>query len=97
MLRRGAGWITNVKQGAEPVAIRPDAALERLAIAAAAAVGAEIAGVDILIGRDGPTVLEVNSMPAWAGLQKVTPHDIAARIAAALLADLSAPASDGPR
>jgi len=97
MMRRGAGWITNVKQGGEPVAIQPDARLDALARAAAAAVGAEIAGVDILIGRDGPTVLEVNSMPAWSGLQKVTPHDIAARIAAALLADLPAPVADGPR
>ena len=40
--------------------------MERLAIAAAEAVGAAIAGVDLIVTMDGaPTVLEVNSMPAW--------------------------------
>ena len=53
---------------------------------AAAAVGADFAGVDILHGADGPTVLEVNSMPAWSGLQKVTPFSIAAILAGDLLA-----------
>ena len=44
-----------------------------LAIAAAAAVGAEICGRRHARGADGaPTVLEVNSMPAWSGLQKVS-------------------------
>ena len=69
--------------------------LEELAIRAAAAVGASFAGVDILHGADGhPTVLEVNSMPAWSGLQSVVAVDIADAIAAALLASLDArPAS----
>jgi hypothetical protein len=38
--------------------------------------------VDILRGRDGaPYVLEVNSMPAWSGLQSVCDVDIAAILA----------------
>jgi tetrahydromethanopterin:alpha-L-glutamate ligase len=41
-------------------------------------VGAFYCGVDILRAPDGtPYVLEVNSMPAWSGLQKVSPIDIA--------------------
>ena len=37
---------------------------------AAACVGADYAGVDIIQARDGRfLVLEVNSMPAWNGLQ----------------------------
>jgi len=35
-------------------------------------------------------VLEVNSMPAWSGLQKVTSVDIAAVLAADLIAALGA-------
>jgi tetrahydromethanopterin:alpha-L-glutamate ligase len=81
MMRRAPTWITNVKQGGEPVAVDRDARLEALALAAARAVGAEIAGVDIIVGREGPRVLEVNSMPAWRGLQKVTHVDIAAAVA----------------
>lgn len=89
MMRRAATWITNLKQGGEPLAVAPDPKMERLAIAAAEAVGAEIAGVDVLVTADGaPTVLEVNSMPAWSGLQKVSKPNIAEAIASALIREL---------
>jgi tetrahydromethanopterin:alpha-L-glutamate ligase len=85
MMRRAPTWITNVKQGGQPVAVAPDPKMERLAVAAAEAVGAAIAGVDVLVGADGaPTVLEVNSMPAWNGLQKVSKRNIAEAIASGL-------------
>jgi tetrahydromethanopterin:alpha-L-glutamate ligase len=94
MARHAASWITNVKQGGRPVAAVADAEMKDVAIRAAAAVGASFAGVDLLIGADGhPTVLEVNSMPAWSGLQKVTPADIAA----ALVADQMAALDGGAR
>jgi len=85
MTRRSKSWITNVKQGGEPSALARDEDLETLALAAARAIGAEIAGVDVIVGREGPKVLEVNSMPAWSGLQKVTSLDIAREIAADVL------------
>jgi tetrahydromethanopterin:alpha-L-glutamate ligase len=89
MMRRAATWITNVKQGGQPLAVAPDPKMERLAIAAAEAVGAEIAGVDVLVTAHGaPTVLEVNSMPAWSGLQKVSQRNIAEAIASALIQEL---------
>ena len=90
MMRRASTWITNVKQGGQPFAVAPDPKMERLAIAAAEAVGAAIAGVDVLVTADGgPTVLEVNSMPAWSGLQKVAKHNIAEAIALALMDELA--------
>jgi glutathione synthase/RimK-type ligase-like ATP-grasp enzyme len=65
--------------------------LNELAVRAAAAVGAAFAGVDILYGADGlATVLEVNSMPAWSGLQKVTRASIATILADDLVAALAA-------
>jgi tetrahydromethanopterin:alpha-L-glutamate ligase len=86
MMRRAPTWITNVKQGGQPVAVAPDPKMERLAVAAAEAVGTAIAGVDVLVGADGaPTVLEVNSMPAWNGLQKVSKRNIAEAIASELM------------
>ena len=82
MMRRASTWITNVKQGGRPVAITPDPKMERLALAAANAVGATIAGVDMMIGMNGaPTVLEINSMPAWSGLQTVSARNVAEAIA----------------
>ena len=89
MMRRASTWITNIKQGGEPFAVARDAGLEALALAAARAVGAEIAGVDLIVGREGPRVLEVNSMPAWSGLQKVTATDIAGEIADDVLRRIS--------
>jgi tetrahydromethanopterin:alpha-L-glutamate ligase len=91
MMRRASTWITNVKQGGQPLAIAPDPKMDRLAIAAAEAVGAEIAGVDVLVAAGGaPTVLEVNSMPAWSGVQKVSTRNIAEAIASALMDRIAA-------
>jgi glutathione synthase/RimK-type ligase-like ATP-grasp enzyme len=70
--------------------------MKMLARRSAAAVGADFAGDDILYTDDGhPTVLEVNSMPAWSGLQKVTPTNIAAQFADALAAFLARRGSQG--
>jgi RimK family alpha-L-glutamate ligase len=90
MRRTSTQWVTNVKQGGKPCAAMLDSELSSLAVRAANAVGASYCGVDIIRGRDGQAlVLEVNSMPAWSGLQKVTPVDIAQEIAAALMAQLA--------
>jgi RimK family alpha-L-glutamate ligase len=89
MMRHAMSWITNVKRGGRPVAAVVDAEMKALAIAAAAAVGVDFAGIDIVHDADGrPTVLEVNSMPAWSGLQKVTSANIAAILAGDLMAAL---------
>jgi tetrahydromethanopterin:alpha-L-glutamate ligase len=96
MVRHAANWITNVKRGGRPMAAVLDREIKDLAVRAAAVVGADFAGVDVICGADGrPTVLEVNSMPAWSGLQKVTPARIASILAADLMAALAARTSRG--
>jgi RimK family alpha-L-glutamate ligase len=86
MARHSPGWITNVKQGGRPAAVVATAEMRDVAVRAAAAVGASFAGVDLLYDSDGKlTVLEVNSMPAWSGLQKVTSFDIAGALASDLI------------
>ena len=93
MMRHSPHWVTNVKRGGKPVAAVADGVMRDLAIAAAAAVRANFAGVDIVYDRDErPTVLEVNSMPAWSGLQRTTSIDIAATLASDLIAGLALPA-----
>ncbi|MGE0213928.1 MAG: RimK family alpha-L-glutamate ligase [Parvibaculaceae bacterium] len=89
MARHHRDWITNVKRGGEPRPAALDPELSGLAERAARAVEADFCGVDILrlaVGRGA--VLEVNSMPAWSGLRKVSPVDITGHLAAALLAAL---------
>jgi RimK family alpha-L-glutamate ligase len=86
MRRSSQSWITNVKQGGKPCATLLDPELASLATRAAEAVGASYCGVDMIRNRDGEyQVLEVNSMPAWSGLQRVTSVNIAHELAAALL------------
>jgi RimK family alpha-L-glutamate ligase len=87
MTRKGKSWITNVHQGAEPAVHDPDEEMRRLALAAVAAIGADYAGVDLIRGADGKLmVLEINSNPAWKGLQSVTDVDIASCLAEDFLA-----------
>lgn len=78
VLRQGTSWINNVAQGARCIAADPGDALRRLAEEATRAVDMDYAGVDLMIGPDGRAqVLEINSIPAWRGLQRVTGFNIA--------------------
>ncbi len=79
MRRYGSGdWRTNVAQGGTTQAVRPSPEEERTALAAAEAVGAVVAGVDLLLGPDGTRyVLEVNAVPGWRALAPTTGVDVA--------------------
>ena len=91
MRRHSTHWVTNVKRGGRPVAVVINDEMKTLALQSAMAVGANFVGVDIVYGTDDrPAVLEVNSMPAWSGLQKVAAVNIASVLADALIAALAA-------
>lgn len=96
MRRCGQDWITNIRRGARPEPVSGSHELERLAVAAAAVVGTFYAGVDLLRDAAGRCwILEVNSMPAWKGLQSVCSFSIAERLAAAIRARLERPTQTG--
>jgi RimK family alpha-L-glutamate ligase len=98
MIRHGSNWITNIKQGARAKAAIPSQHLVDLALRAASSVGADYAGVDIIQARDGRfLVLEVNSMPAWNGLQQVTRTDISDLVVEAFLGAALDPARSARR
>jgi ribosomal protein S6--L-glutamate ligase len=74
-------WRTNVSRGGSALPLELPAAWASLALRAAAAVGADYAGVDLLPAQDGDVfVLEVNGIPGWRGLQRVTGIDVAGAI-----------------
>lgn len=85
MRRVSTHWIHNVAQGArcEPAQLSAD--LAQLAEAAAQALGMDYAGVDLMPGKRGTQVIEVNGAAAWQGLQRVTSFNIARAIVDDLL------------
>jgi RimK family alpha-L-glutamate ligase len=84
--RSSPGWRTNFSRGGKVAAFTLPPAWADLAIRAAAAMGAEYAGVDLLPGLDGAVyVLEVNGIPGWEGLQTATGIDVAGAIIDQLL------------
>lgn len=83
MERLGCGWRTNLARGARARPVRLDDEQEALCVRAAAALGADYAGVDLVHGEDGcEHVLEVNGIPGWRGLEEVTGVDVAASLVA---------------
>ena len=84
--RSAPGWKTNLARGGRARAVTLPAARVESALAAAKAVGADYAGVDLLPARDGTTyVVEVNGIPGWRGLQEATSSDVAGAIVEHLL------------
>jgi RimK family alpha-L-glutamate ligase len=74
-------WRANVARGARPRAVALGDTERGLALAAAGALEADVAGVDLLVGPDGAAVvLEVNGIPGWQALQSVCEEDLTGRV-----------------
>ncbi len=82
MKRYGHGdWRTNVAQGGttEPFELAPQQ--RKLALDAAGATGAVIAGVDLMCDASGRwVVIEVNAVPGWKSLAATCGIDVAAEV-----------------
>ena len=79
--RRSTGWRTNLARGGTARSVVLSDEWSSLAVRAAAAVGADYAGVDLVADSDGKVyVLEVNGIPGWKGLQEATNIDVAGRL-----------------
>jgi RimK family alpha-L-glutamate ligase len=84
MERVSDSWRANVARGARPRAVELSEAEAGVALAAAAALEADVAGVDLLVAPDGQLfVLEVNGIPGWQALQSTCAHDLFARVVSA--------------
>lgn len=86
MRREGEGWISNIANGGRgnPAELEPE--LAELAERATQAVAMPYAGVDLMRDRDGRIwVTEINSIPAWRGLQQVCEMQIADLLIAGFL------------
>jgi ribosomal protein S6--L-glutamate ligase len=67
----------NVHQGADVEKLQMDERMEWLALRATEAMGLDVAGVDLVEGADGYSVIEVNSAPGFEGFEHATGVNVA--------------------
>lgn len=78
MRRRGKSWLNNVAKGASCESVTPSIEMTQLAIQVTQLLKMSYAGVDILEDSEGNlNVIEINSVPAWKGLESVCHVSIA--------------------
>lgn len=78
----GDDWRTNTARGGgKAEAVRIDPELEDISVKATKAIGAYYAGVDVVESDGGYKVLEVNTVPEFKNVQRVTGVNVARRIA----------------
>lgn len=80
MYRISDSWKTNIHAGAKPAPLKLTEEIIDLAVKAAQATKTEIAGVDLLETEKGLKVIEVNSIPGFTALQRVTEINLAEKI-----------------
>ena len=71
---------SNLHRGGLGVRVELDKRFSSAAIAATKVMGLEVAGVDLLEGRDGPKILEINSSPGLEGIERTSGVDVAGAI-----------------
>jgi ribosomal protein S6--L-glutamate ligase len=76
----GQEFRSNVHRGGQTEVVTLDEAYERTAVRAAQILNLKVAGVDMLEGKDGPVIMEVNSSPGLEGIEGATGLDIAGEI-----------------
>jgi len=93
-IAQGQEFRSNLHRGGltEPVSL--DALYRETAVRAAQIMGLRVAGVDLLEGKDGPQVVEVNSSPGLEGIEACTQLDIAGSIIDYIAAQINFPEID---
>ncbi len=79
---QGSEFRSNIHRGGEGKSIRLEAQYQETAVRAAKTIGLSVCGVDMLEGKTGPKVMELNSSPGFEGLEQATKKDIAGAIVA---------------
>lgn len=91
---QGQEFRSNVHRGGVTEAIELDDKYRETAIRAAQIMGLRVAGVDMLEGKDGPQIMEINSSPGLEGIERCTQLDIAGAIIDYMAAQVDFPEID---
>ncbi len=71
---------SNLHRGGKGGKVALTKSYKSVAIHAAKAMGLEVAGVDMLEGKNGPKILEINSSPGLEGIERASRVDVAGAI-----------------
>lgn len=71
---------TNIKAGGKAVVFKLTSEMEDIALKSARAIGSKICAVDMIPGKDGINVIEVNINPGIQGIEKATDINVAQRL-----------------
>lgn len=91
---QGTEFRSNVHRGGRTEPVELDDRYCQVAIRAAQIMGLRIAGVDMLEGKDGPQIMEVNSSPGLEGIEACTNLDIAGVVIDYIAAQVNFPEID---
>jgi len=91
---QGQEFRSNVHRGGQTEVIELDDTYRETAVRSAQIMGLRIAGVDMLEGKDGPQVMEVNSSPGLEGIETCTQLDLAGAIIDYITAQVDFPEID---
>ncbi len=91
---QGQEFRSNVHRGGRTEAVDLDEQYRETAVRAAQIMGLRVAGVDMLEGRDGPQVMEVNSSPGLEGIEGCTHLDVAGAVIDYVAAQVDFPELD---
>lgn len=91
---QGQEFRSNVHRGGLTEPVQLDDTYCQTAVRAAQIMGLRVAGVDMLEGRDGPQIMEINSSPGLEGIERCTQLDIAGAIVDYIAAQVDFPEID---
>ena len=91
---QGQEFRSNVHRGGRTELVELSDDYLQTAVRAAQIMGLRIAGVDMLEGKDGPQVMEVNSSPGLEGIEGATQLDVAGAIIDYIAAQVKFPELD---
>jgi len=79
-IAEGDEFRSNIHRGGKAEVVELDEVYRRTAVHAAQIMGLRVAGVDLLEGKNGPILMEVNSSPGLEGIEAATGVDVAGEI-----------------
>ena len=91
---QGQEFRSNVHRGGRTESVELDNAYQQVAVRAAQILGLRVAGVDMLEGKDGPQIMEVNSSPGLEGIETCTQLDVAGAMIDYIAAQIDFPEID---